>query len=74
MYLKQIQCDFCKKSFTEADIWELQEFHYIRFTGGYCSVFGDGVEVECDICQRCLKEIIKDKYRTTEKLKYQGGL
>ena len=73
MYLKQIQCDFCKKSFTEADVFELQEFLYIRFTGGYSSLFGDGAEVECDICQRCLKEIIKDKYRIVTG-KYMGGL
>jgi hypothetical protein len=73
MYQKNIQCDFCKKSFTEADEIELLEFHYIRFTGGYASVFGDGTEVECDICQRCLKEIIKDKYRIVTG-KYMGGL
>lgn len=73
MYLKNIQCDFCKKSFTEADDFELQEFLYIRFTGGYASVFGDGSEVECDICQHCLKEIIKEKYRIVTG-KYMGGL
>ncbi|MDX1472144.1 MAG: NADAR family protein [Flavobacteriaceae bacterium] len=50
-------CDICKKEFNpETDVMETQEFHHIRFTGGYGSVFGDMNKVECDICQTCLKE------------------
>lgn len=52
------QCDRCKKEYT--DIFETQEFHHILFEGGYASVFGDETEVECDICQHCLKEMIGD--------------
>lgn len=47
-------CDRCKGEFED----EIQEFHHIRFTGGYGSVFGDGSRVECDLCQRCLKELV----------------
>ena len=55
-----LTCDICKKTYqyddtTEAQ-FEIQEFLHIRFTGGYGSVFGDGDRVECDICQRCVKE------------------
>jgi len=60
-------CDKCGKTFTlDDDILEFQEFHHIRFTGGYGSVFGDGSEVECDICQYCLLEMIKDIFRIKE--------
>jgi len=54
-------CDRCKKEFdTEGGFLEMQEFHHIRFTGGYGSVFGDMSQVECDLCQRCLKELVGD--------------
>lgn len=59
------QCDRCKVWYdVEEDVFESQEFHHIRFTGGYGSVFGDGIKVECDLCQKCLKEMIKDYMRT----------
>jgi hypothetical protein len=52
-----IVCDICKKEFDAAkDIIDVQEFTHIRFTGGYGSVFGDGTEVACDVCQHCLEE------------------
>lgn len=68
------QCDKCKKEFDyEVDIFEIQEFHHIHFVGGYGSVFGDETHVQCDLCQRCLMEIIGDICRydglTLEELK-----
>jgi len=57
------QCDKCKKIFGEEDFLETQEFHYVRFRGGYASVFGDNFDFECDICQHCLKELIGDIIR-----------
>lgn len=65
---EEIKCDICEKVFKVTDkttdnTLEIQEFTYIRFRGGYGSVFGDDVEVECDICQHCLYDFIKDKYR-----------
>ena len=56
----EIICDKCQKKYDIDDIFEIQEFYHIKFTGGYASVFGDGSVVECDICQHCLLEIIKD--------------
>jgi hypothetical protein len=37
---------------------ELQETFSINFIGGYSSVFGDGNEISCDLCQDCLQELI----------------
>ena len=57
----EITCDKCRESYAEEeDPHETQEFHHIKFTGGFDSVFGDMSEVECDICQHCLLEMIKD--------------
>jgi len=47
--LEKVICDLCKKQFD--DNMEIQEFHHIRFTGGYSSVFGDGADVSCDLCK-----------------------
>ncbi len=56
-------CDRCGKEFLVDDVIEMQEFHHIRFTGGYGSVFGDEIKIECDLCQCCLKELIEPYYR-----------
>jgi len=56
-----ITCDVCKKKYTEnEDDFEIQEFQCIHFRGGYGSIFGDGVEMECDICQHCLNTKLGD--------------
>ena len=51
-------CDKCGKRYD--DEMEMQEFHMIRVGGGYSSVFGDMADVECDLCQHCLKKMIGD--------------
>ena len=53
-----IICDVCKKGFENIpeNFAEIQEFTHINFTGGFDSVFGDGIECHIDICQNCLKE------------------
>ena len=54
-----VKCDVCGKEYNKGqDDFEIEEFHHIRFTGGYASVFGDGTQVECDICQHCLQKMI----------------
>ncbi len=62
-----ITCDKCGKTFIigENDL-EIQEFQHISFCGGYGSVFGDMNDVECDICQHCLKAMIGDIVRVNE--------
>jgi hypothetical protein len=59
-----ITCDICKKVYSTDDIFETQEFTYIRNDCGYGSVFGDGEVIELDICQHCLKEILGKYIRT----------
>jgi hypothetical protein len=48
------------------DMWDLQEFHHIDFTGGYGSIFGDGTQVQCDICQHCLHKMISPFMRAVD--------
>lgn len=50
-------CDKCGKT-VQKDSLDYQEGHHINFVGGYSSVFGDGVAVECDLCQDCLKALV----------------
>lgn len=54
--LDKFICDKCKKEIS--DELELQETYRIQFTGGYGSIFGDGENVSCDLCQKCLKKLI----------------
>jgi hypothetical protein len=42
-------CDRCRRYVSKNDCFEFQEAHHISFVGGYGSVFGDGVKVECDL-------------------------
>lgn len=56
--VESIQCDKCKKEYDVEDVFEIQEFHHIKFGGGWGSVFGDESAIDCDICQHCLKEMI----------------
>lgn len=58
------KCDCCGKE-VPCDDCEYQEALFIHFVGGYSSVFGDGAEVKCDICQHCLQDLIKDFCRVT---------
>jgi len=59
-----ITCDICKTEYSlEKDFVETQEFQLLRFMGGYGSEFGDGAEVNCDICQHCMYKLI-GKYCT----------
>jgi hypothetical protein len=59
----KVECDVCKKIYN--DMFEVQEFIHISIKGGYCSVFGDGNDVEIDICQHCFKEKFADHLRIT---------
>jgi hypothetical protein len=60
-----IKCDICSKVY-EAGDFEVLEFHHVNFCGGYGSVFGDGTQVNCDICQHCLHKIIGDFCRCSD--------
>jgi hypothetical protein len=60
-----ITCDKCGNKFTPEEIWEWQELYFVNFTGGYGSIFGDGVNVSAEFCQKCLKELIDPYCRKT---------
>jgi len=63
--ISSVQCDKYGQEYDAGDL-EVQEFHHISFRGGYASVFGDGTQVECDICQHCLYEMIGEFCRCKE--------
>jgi hypothetical protein len=63
----ELICDFCGKvAHKDKDVFEFQEFHRVDFTAGYGSVFGDGNNVECDICQYCLHALIAKHSRIVQ--------
>jgi len=52
-----ISCDNCNK---KIDLKNCEEFHDLSFTGGYASNFGDMTKVSCDLCDKCMFELIGD--------------
>lgn len=60
-------CDRCKRSVSrDGDVFEFQEFQFYFISGGYGSVFGDPANLECDLCQHCVKELIGPYLRESE--------
>jgi hypothetical protein len=57
---ESITCDVCKQTFEQKDVVNFQEMLSISFTGGFGSIFGDGAQVSCDICQKCLNNKLGD--------------
>ena len=62
-----ITCDVCKKTYNVEDYEEAQEVFHIEEVVGYSSIFGDGLIVELDICQHCLKEKLGQFLRIRER-------
>lgn len=61
------RCDCCGVGYyTSHNLNELQEFLCFEFTGGYGSIFGDGENFECDLCQHCLKKLLGKYIRKVE--------
>ena len=54
----EIVCDRCERAFEAEDVFELQEFVHVRIEGGFTSIFGDGAQLTCDLCQRCVREVL----------------
>jgi len=60
-------CDVCNKTYSyKNDLLELQEFYHFENTGGYDSLIGDGVKIECDICQHCAQNLLGKYFRKIE--------
>lgn len=53
-YTKQISCDRCGR-LVDRDEVGFHEFGSIDLKAGYGSVFGDGNDVQIDLCQHCLQ-------------------
>lgn len=62
----EIICDRCRTRILADNDAEWHKAHWIEFTAGYDSVFGDGNKVECDLCQKCLKDLIGSFARIIE--------
>lgn len=56
-------CDRCKTPYTCRV--EMGEFLCIDTQAGYASVFGDGNQVQLDLCQYCQMEVLGDWIRIT---------
>lgn len=54
LFVKHIQCDRCGRIAEQEDV-EFTEAACIDLSTGYGSIFGDGNEVQIDLCQHCLK-------------------
>lgn len=53
-------CDCCKKTHDADNFVEMQELLHWKNTGGYGSVWGDGVTVEVTLCQACTHALFKE--------------
>ena len=56
-------CDICHKE--QVDL-EIDEMLCLDFFGGWASSFGDMNHVKCDICHKCLYNMISDFCRINE--------
>ena len=68
-YIETVTCDVCQKSYSfkdKDDIFEAQEFQHIFVNGGYGSVFGDGSQLQADICQHCFQTLMGKYLRERE--------
>ncbi len=72
-YVKQIRCDRCGRlsSIGEA---EFHESFSIELQAGYSSIFGDGNEVQIDLCQHCLAAALGPWLRVSDPVARQGQL
>lgn len=68
--IKSIECDFCKKVYSNE--FEIDEFISFYHYCGYGSIFGDGNEIEIDICQQCFLKMLKDNNIENRIIKLNG--
>lgn len=67
-----ITCDICAKEYT-CEL-EMQEFLCYSSRGGYGSIFGDGDDIEIDICQYCLRDVLGKFLRIKQDPYYYGRM
>ncbi len=71
-FVKQLRCDRCGREANHHDL-EFHEFTCIAHQAGYASVFGDGNQVEIDLCQRCLQETLGPWLRVGQPEDWEKG-
>jgi len=64
-FTSQIRCDRCNLLATDGEI-EFHEMTSIDAKAGYGSIFGDGNNVQIDMCQHCLKLTLGPWLRVTD--------
>ncbi len=68
-YIQRLICDRCGRQAERDDLdCEFPEFMSIQNRAGYGSIFGDGIRVEVDLCQRCVKDTLGAWIRVTDPL------
>ncbi|MGB7421128.1 MAG: hypothetical protein WA917_04575 [Comamonas sp.] len=60
----QIQCDRCDVLAEDGEV-DFSEMASIHIKAGYGSIFGDGNDVQVDLCQHCLKLALGQWLRVT---------
>lgn len=63
-YIKQLRCDRCGL-LSEVGDAEFAEFISVDTKAGYGSTFGDGNDVQIDLCQHCVKIVLGEWLRIT---------
>jgi len=61
---KLVECDVCGELYP-ADSVEGKQFVNYRATGTSESVFGEGNNIECDICETCMYSTFANYMRIT---------
>lgn len=64
-FTKQIRCDRCGRLSELGDV-EFHESASIELKAGYGSIFGDGNDVQVDLCQHCLKDTLGPWLRVSD--------
>ncbi len=63
-YTKQLRCDRCGL-LSEIGDAEFAEFITVDMKAGYGSTFGDGNDVQIDLCQHCVKTVLGEWLKIT---------
>lgn len=64
LQVNALVCDRCGHR-ADMESGASQEFLQLHNTGGYGSVIGDGVTVDLDLCEPCVKEVLGPWLRIT---------
>jgi hypothetical protein len=63
--VEELVCDRCSLVAAPED-FQFQEFTSIDHIGGYESIFGDGMKVQLDLCQSCVRDTLGTWLRVTD--------